>query len=106
MPTRSRQATPGCIWNDDLNSAQNEGIGRNQNTIRNGRRCSAAAAYLRPALERDNLTIETDALATRVLIEGNRAVGVEYPQGRQTRSLPAPIARCCWPAASSTRRSC
>ncbi len=74
----------GLRWNDDLNGPQNEGIGRNQNTIRNGRRCSAAAAYLQPALERDNLTIETDALATRVLIEAGRAVGVEFRKGGNT----------------------
>ena len=43
----------GLKWNADLNSGDNEGIGRNQNTIRNGRRCSAAVAYLRPAMARD-----------------------------------------------------
>jgi choline dehydrogenase/4-pyridoxate dehydrogenase len=74
----------GLKWNDDLNGPQNDGIGRNQNTILNGRRCSAAIAYLRPALERDNLTVEVGALATRVLIEGGRAVGVEYRQGGET----------------------
>jgi 4-pyridoxate dehydrogenase len=71
----------GLPWNDDLNSSRNEGIGRNQNTIRDGRRCSAAVAYLRPAMERDNLTVEVSALATRVVLEGDRAVGVEYRSG-------------------------
>jgi 4-pyridoxate dehydrogenase len=47
-------------------------------TIRNGRRCSAAVAYLRPAMRRGNLTIETNALATRVMLEGTRATGLEY----------------------------
>ena len=74
----------GLPWNDDLNSSRNDGIGRNQNTIRDGRRCSAAVAYLRPVMERTNLTVEVNALVTRVLIEGNRAVGVEYRQGRET----------------------
>jgi 4-pyridoxate dehydrogenase len=74
----------GLNWNDDLNSGRNEGIGRNQNTIRDGRRCSAAVAYLRPALERDNLTVETGALVTRVVLDGTRAVGVEYRQGSST----------------------
>jgi choline dehydrogenase/4-pyridoxate dehydrogenase len=74
----------GLRWNEDLNGPQNEGIGRNQNTIRNGRRCSAAIAYLRPALQRNNLAVEVDALVTRVLIEGNRAVGVEYRKGDET----------------------
>lgn len=74
----------GLRWNADLNSGQNEGIGRNQNTIREGRRCSAAVAYLRPALERENLTVETGALASRIVLESNRAVGVEYRQGGET----------------------
>src|SRR6185437_8778785 len=63
---------------EDYNGAQQEGFCRWQMTIRNGRRCSAAVAYLRPALGRRNLTIETGALVTRILIEGGRAVGVEY----------------------------
>jgi choline dehydrogenase/4-pyridoxate dehydrogenase len=74
----------GLRWNEDLNGPQNEGIGRNQNTIRNGRRCSAAVAYLQPALERDNLAVEVDALVTRVLIEGSRAVGIEFRKGDAT----------------------
>ena len=47
-------------------------------TIEHGRRCSAAVAYLRPALSRPNLTVEIKALATRLLFDGARAVGVEY----------------------------
>jgi 4-pyridoxate dehydrogenase len=62
----------------DYNGAQQEGLGRIQQTIRNGRRCSAAEAYLRPALRRPNLTVETGALASRVVLEAGRAVGVEY----------------------------
>jgi 4-pyridoxate dehydrogenase len=76
--------TAGFKWNSDLNSGDNEGIGRNQNTVRDGRRCSAAVAYLRPAMERPNLTVETGALVTRVVLEGNRAVGVEYRRGGRT----------------------
>jgi choline dehydrogenase/4-pyridoxate dehydrogenase len=68
----------GLKWNADLNSGHNEGVGRNQNTIREGRRCSAAAAYLKPATARPNLTIETGALVSRIVLEGNRATGVEY----------------------------
>ncbi len=74
----------GLPWTDDFNGPDNSGIGRTQNTIRNGRRCSAAVAYLRPALSRRNLTVETGALVTRVLIEAGRAVGVEYRKGGQT----------------------
>ena len=74
----------GLKWNDDFNGPDNSGVGRTQNTIRNGRRCSAAVAYLRPAMARDNLTVEVGALVTRVLIEGGRAVGVEYRKGGET----------------------
>jgi choline dehydrogenase/4-pyridoxate dehydrogenase len=77
--------TTGLPWNDDLNGPENEGIGRNQNTIRNGRRCSAAVAYLQPAMARENLTVEVKALVTRVLLEGGRAVGVEYRKGGETK---------------------
>jgi choline dehydrogenase/4-pyridoxate dehydrogenase len=63
---------------DDYNGAQQEGFAPLQNTIRNGRRCSAAVAYLRPALARGNLEVETRALVTRIVIEHGRAVGIEY----------------------------
>jgi choline dehydrogenase/4-pyridoxate dehydrogenase len=62
----------------DYNGAQQEGFGRSQQTIRDGRRCSAAVAYLRPALARPNLEVAVGALATRIRCEGGRAVGVEY----------------------------
>ncbi|SHO66717.1 4-pyridoxate dehydrogenase [Pseudoxanthobacter soli DSM 19599] len=60
----------------DYNGAEQEGFGRLQMTISNGRRCSTASAYLRPAMKRPNLTVLTDAMATRVLIEGTRATGI------------------------------
>src|SRR5256885_56434 len=50
-------------------------------TVGGGRRCSAANAYLRPAMRRGNLAVRTHALATRVLLEGRRAVGVRYRRG-------------------------
>ena len=65
----------------DYNGAQQEGLARMQQTIRNGRRCSAAEAYLRPALGRANLSVETGALVNRVVLEGRRAVGIEYERG-------------------------
>ena len=65
----------------DFNGARNEGLGTFQSTIRNGKRCSAAVAYLRPAMTRPNLKVVTKALAHRVVLEGNRAVGVEYSTG-------------------------
>jgi 4-pyridoxate dehydrogenase len=70
---------------DDYNGAQQEGLGRMQQTIRRGRRCSAAAAYLRPALHRSNLTVVTGALAHRVVRDRHRATGVEYQRGGETR---------------------
>jgi choline dehydrogenase/4-pyridoxate dehydrogenase len=79
----------GLKWNNDLNSGRNDGIGRNQNTIRDGRRCSAAVAYLRPAMERPNLTIEVNALVTRVVVERSRAVGVEYRRAGETHHVRA-----------------
>jgi 4-pyridoxate dehydrogenase len=68
----------------DYNGAQQEGLGRMQQTIRRGRRCSAAEAYLRPALARSNLTVETGALAHRIVLDRDRAVGVEYERGGET----------------------
>jgi len=64
--------------NPDFNGAEQDGVGPLQLTVRNMRRCSAAVGYLRPALKRPNLRVETRALAHRVLFEGRRAVGVEY----------------------------
>lgn len=71
----------GIPYTEDYNGAQQEGFGRSQYTIRNGRRSSSAAAYLKPVRGRKNLTIETDAQAARVLMQGTRATGVEYLQG-------------------------
>lgn len=63
---------------DDFNGAEQEGAGLYQVTCHNGRRWSTADAYLRPALERSNLTVRTDALVERVVFEKTRAIGVEY----------------------------
>ena len=62
----------------DMNGYQQEGFGRMDMTVQRGRRASAANAYLRPALRRRNLEVRTHALATRILFEGRRAVGVRY----------------------------
>ena len=70
----------GYRRNDDFNGAEQDGVGPLQLTVRNKRRCSAAVAYLRPALKRPNLRVEIRALALRVLFEGRRAVGLEYRQ--------------------------
>jgi 4-pyridoxate dehydrogenase len=79
----------GYAYTPDYNGAQQEGFGEWQATIRNGRRCSAAVAYLRPALRRDNVTLVINSLTTRVLFEGRRAAGIEYVRGGQTNSVMA-----------------
>lgn len=66
----------------DFNTGDNEGFGRIQFTIRNGRRHSVATAYLRPATTRKNLKVVTGARATGLVIEGTRAVGIRYLRGR------------------------
>ncbi len=68
----------GYPVNSDFNGASQEGFGRYQFTIRNARRWSTAAAYLRPALSRPNLTVETEALTQRIAIAEGRATGVVY----------------------------
>lgn len=73
----------------DFNGARQEGAGYFQLTARNGRRCSAAAAYLRPARGRPNLNVVTDALTLRVELEGRRAAGVLYQVGAETRTAIA-----------------
>jgi choline dehydrogenase/4-pyridoxate dehydrogenase len=73
----------------DYNGAQQEGFGRLQHTIRRGRRCSAAVAYLRPALGRRNLSVAVSAHATRIVMEGRRAVGVDYVLGGDRRTAHA-----------------
>jgi len=74
---------------EDYNATEQEGFSRTQFTIRNGRRCSAAVAFLKPVLSRPNLELKTEALATRILFKGRRAVGIEYMQGSATRRLMA-----------------
>ena len=70
----------GIPRNTDVNGEDQEGVSYYQLTVKNGQRCSAAVAYLHPAMGRANLTVETRALTTRVIFEGKRAVGVEYLQ--------------------------
>ncbi len=73
----------------DLNGFTPEGLGRYDSTKWNGRRCSAAVAYLHPAARRPNLTIETGAMVQRVDIAGNRASGLTYRKGGQTIQVHA-----------------
>ena len=75
----------GLPGNDDFNGATQDGVGLCQTTQRGGRRWSAADGYLRPAMARANLTVETGALVTGLMIDGQRAVGVRYA-GREARA--------------------
>jgi choline dehydrogenase len=71
-------AENGIPRNADFNGASQEGAGFFQTTTRRGRRASTAVAYLRPARRRGNLSVETSALARRILFDGRRAAAVEY----------------------------
>jgi len=70
--------------NPDFNGAQQEGAGYQQLTARNGRRCSTATGYLKPVLHRENLKVVTDAVVSKVLLEGRKALGIEYTQDGKT----------------------
>ena len=72
--------TPGYPLSEDLNGYQQEGVGHMDSTVHKGMRWSAASAYLRPALQRSNLTTENNVMVTKIIIEGKRAVGIEVIQ--------------------------
>ena len=79
----------GYPRNPDFNGARQEGFGPIQMTARNGRRASAAKAFLRPAEKRRNLVVRTKAHASRILFSGDSAVGVEYLHDGEVRSASA-----------------
>ena len=79
----------GYPYNPDFNGAEQEGVGPLQLTVRNRRRCSTAAGYLKPVMKRPNLKVEIRALAHRVLTEGRRAIGVEFSQDGAIRQVRA-----------------
>jgi choline dehydrogenase len=79
----------GIPRNPDINGEDQEGVAYYQLTVKNGQRCSAAVAYLHPAMNRANLRVETNALASKVIFEGKKAVGVEFTQGGVTRVAKA-----------------
>jgi len=70
----------GYVRTDDFNGARQRGFAYYQVTQKDGKRCSTSVAYLRPAMGRKNLTVQTHAHATRVLLDGTHACGVEYLQ--------------------------
>jgi choline dehydrogenase-like flavoprotein len=79
----------GFSLNPDYNSGMQDGFGWYQVSQRNGRRCSVADAYLRPALKHPNLRVETGAEAERILLDGRRAVGIDYVQSGRHHSVRA-----------------
>ncbi|WP_334174605.1 GMC family oxidoreductase N-terminal domain-containing protein [Pseudoxanthobacter sp.] len=79
----------GLPYNPDFNSGDQAGCGLYQITARDGRRSSAATAYLKPARRRPNLSVRTRARVIRILVEKGRATGVEYVSGGAVRVLKA-----------------
>jgi choline dehydrogenase len=73
----------GFPRNDDFNGASQDGVGYHQTTTRNGKRCSTAVGYLRPAMQRRNLNVVTGALTEKILLENRRAVGVAFRRDGQ-----------------------
>jgi choline dehydrogenase len=80
---RAATIAAGFPATDDYHGGQSEGFQRSEMTVARGRRASAARVFLKPAMSRRNLHVETRALACRIRIEGRRAVGVDYIQGGQ-----------------------
>lgn len=82
-------AEAGYGLSDDLNGYRQEAFGPVDRTTRNGRRWSTSRGYLSEALARGNVRVATDALALRILFEGNRAIGVEYEQSGEIHQVHA-----------------
>ncbi len=73
----TQREAAGSAENPDFNGAAQDGVGWYQTTCREGMRCSAAVAYLHPALGRPNLEVMTHFNTTRVVLDGGRATGIE-----------------------------
>jgi choline dehydrogenase len=82
-------AQAGYPLTDDVNGFQQEGFGRMDMTVHRGRRCSAARAYLKPAMQRRNVTVATNVAVSRITFEGRRAAAVEFHRGRRNASVRA-----------------
>ena len=82
-------AETGIERNDDFNGAQQAGTGHYHVTQKDGQRFSAAKAYIKPALDRENLTVETGAQVTEIRVEGDRVVGVEFEQDGERHTADA-----------------
>jgi choline dehydrogenase len=92
----------GLPFNDDVNGESQDGISYFQMTVKNGRRWSAAMAYLHPAMTRANLYVETGALAQRILIDAGRATGVAWNRGSEARESRARLEVICAGGAVNT----
>jgi choline dehydrogenase len=79
----------GVPRTDDFNGEEQDGAGYFQLTARNGFRCSTAAGYLRPAKQRGNLAVRTNAHTQRIVVENGRAVGVQYSLGGKSHEVRA-----------------
>ncbi len=89
-PLMETAAAAGYPLSDDISAEHAEGFSKGEVTIdKRGRRASTSRAYLHPAMRRPNLTVEIEALTSRVLIENGRAVGVEYTQNGQRHQVRA-----------------
>lgn len=80
-------AEAGYIKTDDCNGYMQEGFGAMHMTVKDGVRCSTANAYLRPAMQRPNLTVITQAMTRQIILDGKRAVGVSYDRDGQTHTV-------------------
>lgn len=85
----------------DVNGYQQEGFAKFDRNIRNGRRLSAARAYLHPVMKRPNLNVVTRALTSKILFDGKRAVGVQYKHGGQSKRVYGGEIICCSGAINS-----
>ena len=79
----------GFERNDDFNGARQDGVGYHQTTTRDGKRCSTAVGYLKPARQRGNLAIATNALSEKIVLDGKRAVAVQYRQNGMLQTARA-----------------
>ncbi|WP_105418353.1 MULTISPECIES: GMC family oxidoreductase [Neorhizobium] len=79
----------GYTYTSDYNGAEQEGFGEFQATIKDGRRCSTAVAYLRPALRRKNLRLLIKSVARKLILQGPRAVGVEFEKNGEVSVVRA-----------------
>ncbi len=95
----------GLKYNADFNGETQEGTGVYHTTTKGGIRLSAARAFLRPAMKRRNVTVQTHALVTKLLFDGTRVTGVEYEHGGVLKQAIA-AARSSSREVPSTRHNC